>query len=133
MLRPSAPASIYSAWKPASSARFHSRCSSAMDRSCGPVCMPNLIGMLASSYRHSSVVHDRLAGGSCVAHLPQDLRSNTGPFHHSLELGPGNLSINLATPGGRPEAAVGAGNHALPPDHLGIPHNALGHQLRVLN
>src|SRR2546426_3610501 len=94
-----------------------------MERSCGPVCMPSLIGMLLSFYCHSSVVEP----------LPQGLRSEAGAFHHGLELGPGNLSIDLAAPGGRPEAAVGAGNHPLPTDHLSVPHNALGHQFRVLN
>src|SRR6266545_2900919 len=65
--------------------------------------------------------------------LPEFCRGQAGSFHQRLELGPGDLGINLATPGGGPKATVGAGNHPLSPYHLGVPHNALSHEFRVLN
>src|SRR5437867_3810007 len=76
---------------------------------------------------------DHSTSGRKTTRLPEGRRGEAGPFHHGLKLSPGDLGIDLATPGGRAKATISAGNDPLPPHHLGIAHNPFGHQFRVLN
>src|SRR5437867_3552596 len=66
--------------------------------------------------------------------FPELLRRQPRALGHRLELGPGDLGLDLIDrPGERRHAAVGAGDHALAPDDLRVADDPLRHQLRVLD
>src|SRR5262249_4474949 len=65
--------------------------------------------------------------------LPEFPRGESCPFYQRLELGPGDFAVDFAAPSGGAKATVRTGDHPLPSHHVGIAHNALGHQLRVLD
>ena len=67
---------------------------------------------------------------------PQRPRRGACAFDQALEFRPHDLRFDLrplARNQGRGKAAIGAGDHALPPDHACEPHDALGHELGVLD
>src|SRR5262245_59222344 len=70
---------------------------------------------------------------SCQRWLPERRRGEAGSLHQGLQLGPGDLGVDLAAPSRGPKATVGAGNDPLAPPHLGIAHNPLGDQLWMFN
>ena len=64
---------------------------------------------------------------------PQLARGEAGPLRQRLELEPHDLGVHLDPAREGAEAAIDSGHHALAPDHGGVAHEALGHELRVLD
>src|SRR6266850_4742114 len=65
---------------------------------------------------------------------PQLLRCDPRALGHRLELGPCDLGLHLVDrPRERHESTIGAGDHPLASDDLGVADETLGDQLRVLD
>src|SRR5262245_10140977 len=65
---------------------------------------------------------------------PELLGSDPRALGHRLELGPGDLRLHLVDrPRERHESTVGARDHPLAPDDLGVANEPLSDQLRVLD
>ena len=75
----------------------------------------------------------RKRGGRHLPPLPQLLAGDRGAFAQRLELRPHDARVHLLRAGEGGEAAVGACDHVLPPDHAGVPADPLGHQLGMLD
>src|SRR5215831_273986 len=66
--------------------------------------------------------------------FPELFRRQPCALGHRLELGPGDLWLDLMHRSRESrEAAVSACYHTLAPDDLGVAHNTLGDQLRMLD
>ena len=64
---------------------------------------------------------------------PQLARRQAGPLAERGKLHPHDLGVDLDAAGKGAEAAVGAGDDVLAADHLGVLHDAVGDELRMLD
>src|SRR5215831_6716058 len=70
---------------------------------------------------------------TCIGSAPELLRGQARALGHHGDLGPSDLGLHkIGAPEGG-EAAVASGHHPLAPDDLRVAHEALRHQLRVLD
>src|SRR5499426_3592119 len=70
---------------------------------------------------------------TCIGSAPELLRGEARALGHHGDLGPGDLGLHEIGPPKGGEAAVAPGHHPLASDDLRVAHDALRHQLRVLD
>src|SRR6267143_4301608 len=105
-------------------------------RPVSPPGMPKTNWMPASSRTRTSAWGTSISSGIMPPSrsLPQPSRGQPRAFGHRLELGPGDLGLDLVhRPREGREAAVGARDHPLASDDLRVADEALRDQLRVLD
>src|SRR5438445_7122140 len=105
-------------------------------RPVSPPGMPKTNWMPASSRTRTSAWGTSISSGIMVGlpSPPELFGSQPRALGHRLELGPGDLGLDLVDRSreGR-EPAVGARHHALAPDDLRVAHEPLGDQLGMLD
>src|SRR5215470_15586173 len=123
-------------WRPRTVWISRESCSASKMRPVSPPGMPKTNWMPASSRTRTMALGTSISSGAMgrLPLLPELPGRQPRALGHRLELGPGDLGLDLVDrPRERREAAVGARDDALAPDDLGVADEALGDQLRVLD